>query len=297
MFRIMYAPKIIHQMWLDTKVRDNTEPPEKYRKLGYSETFKQLNPEFEYKFWNWEMVDKLFENPLLTPWKDFFYNGITRHIEKCDFARFAVLYIYGGVYVDLDFKCLKPLYPYVKNREFGCFFEPPEHIEDIDKTDRRLCNGFLISSKGHWIWPKFLDYIKENYTVYHHVILNTGPAIFSHFEKKYHLLDNYPHYFLDTCLFLPFIDLRGGKYGISKICPPNPLDYAVIVTFWNEGSGWGQVSMDTKGSDDTNNNNKPQDCAAQSNETAIIVISVITAILILALCIILFFAKGGPFRK
>jgi hypothetical protein len=37
------------------------------------------------------------------------YDSFTTSISKADFSRFAYLYVYGGVYADLDVECLRPL--------------------------------------------------------------------------------------------------------------------------------------------------------------------------------------------
>lgn len=89
-------PKKIHQMWLDKFVRNNTEYPEKYRNLGYPKSWTDLNPDYEYTLWNWDKVHELFESPELARWRDFYYKRLEHHIEKCDFARYAILYKHGG---------------------------------------------------------------------------------------------------------------------------------------------------------------------------------------------------------
>lgn len=43
-FRI---PRLIHQMWLDKKVKNNSECPKKYSSLGYPQSWKSNNPTFE----------------------------------------------------------------------------------------------------------------------------------------------------------------------------------------------------------------------------------------------------------
>jgi mannosyltransferase OCH1-like enzyme len=106
----------------------------------YPQSWQELNPGFEYKLWNRKMARELFDNPKLAKWKDFYYNTLQDWIEKCDFLRFAILYIYGGTYVDLDFKCNKSLEPLL-NREIGLVWEPYEHTEPADATPRRLYNG------------------------------------------------------------------------------------------------------------------------------------------------------------
>jgi len=81
-------PKIFHYIWFG-------ELPEKQKALV--ETWKVMNPSWEFKFWN-EESSKNF--PLVN--KHVFDN--TKNLAvKSDILRLEVLYRYGGVYADADF--------------------------------------------------------------------------------------------------------------------------------------------------------------------------------------------------
>lgn len=228
-------------MWLDKNTKDNQEPPEKCEKLGYTQTWKVLNPEFQYTFWNREKIDQLFDNPLLKRWREFYYNVLGVHIEKCDFARYAIMYIIGGVYIDLDFKCLKPIEPLLKGRELGLVWEPKENTLTGDQ--RKLFNGFLMSEAGHSIWPQFMDWIMLHYKgkgpLY--VLQNTGPICFSRFAHSIDLKRN-PDYFIDTHFILPLTLQRKP----SSEHPKNAVELAYAITFWNEGSKWFHIYVKRK---------------------------------------------------
>lgn len=86
-------PKKIHQIWLGSDI------PEKYKKWG--ETWKQHNPDWEYKLWTDEDV-----NDVDIPNRSLF-NSIKNMGQKSDFLRYHILNQFGGVYVDTDFECLK----------------------------------------------------------------------------------------------------------------------------------------------------------------------------------------------
>jgi len=93
-------PKIIHQIWL------GSELPEKFKPLVKS--WEKMHPHWEYHLWDDEAVkhhqffsyrlEKLFEKA-------------TNYGMKSDILRIDLLYQYGGVYIDIDFECLKPLDP------------------------------------------------------------------------------------------------------------------------------------------------------------------------------------------
>jgi len=92
-------PKIIHQIWL------GGELPSKYKEL--CTTFKELNPDWEYKLWTDEEVEKLNnDQPLINI---HLYNNVQNLGSKADILRYELLHRFGGLYFDTDFICVKPL--------------------------------------------------------------------------------------------------------------------------------------------------------------------------------------------
>lgn len=87
-------PKIIHQIWIGGTI------PEKYVEWG--ETWKELNPGWEYRLWTDADVDSL---GLLNRAN---YDSLLNPGPKSDVLRFHILNKFGGLYVDTDFQCLKP---------------------------------------------------------------------------------------------------------------------------------------------------------------------------------------------
>jgi len=256
-------PKIIHQIWLDRDVWDNEIPPDKYLVLGYPQSWIEKNQDFQYNLWNKKKIWALFEtHPVLKKYREFFLNGLIHFIEKCDFSRFAIMYAFGGVYVDMDFRCVKNLGPVIEGKTLQLWFEPIEHTEGWDAhIGRRLYNGFMASSPGNPFWLEWMDYIKKSYNPIRGAFMNTGPPGFSQWfqSKNYHNL--HPEWLGDTCDVLPIIS-RGELAGICKEKHPNPIptdrefyrfnptklpfkpfDKIFAYTLWHEGSGWGAVTV------------------------------------------------------
>ena len=94
----MVIPKIIHQTW------KNRILPTEFKK--WSETWKQMNPEFIYLFYTDKDITK-FITKNYPEYLDLFESLVG--IEKVDVFRYLVLHKYGGVYVDMDCECLKPI--------------------------------------------------------------------------------------------------------------------------------------------------------------------------------------------
>lgn len=87
-------PKIIHQIWLGSAV------PREYR--IFMNSWQRLHPAWEYKLWTDASADALMCG-------NRFYQQCHNNGMKSDILRYEILRQQGGVYVDTDFECLKPL--------------------------------------------------------------------------------------------------------------------------------------------------------------------------------------------
>lgn len=246
-------------MWLDKKTDTNEEPPLKYQKLGYPQTFKELNPNAQYVFWNRSKVNQLFVDfPELQKYKNFFNNTIRRHIERCDFARYMLLWAYGGVYVDLDFVCTRNIYPMLKSRELLMFWEPREHLMAFFPP--RLFNGFIGGIPKHYFWIELMDHIMRGYSKLKCVHDNTGPQCLARFaiKRKHYLKEHL--FFGNRCWVLARTNHRRYCYECHhkpikkpKKFNPNKRQKTVkeilwemefsdnnryAYTNWKEGTGW-----------------------------------------------------------
>ena len=95
----MDIPKIIHQVWIGPN-----KPPQ------FLGSWRDKNPEFEWWLWDIKAVKNflpLYNQHLF----DEFANqrtqtGITGIV---DLLKYEILYKYGGIYIDADIECLRPL--------------------------------------------------------------------------------------------------------------------------------------------------------------------------------------------
>jgi len=100
-------PRIIHQTFKTNAVTD----------IFYqnARSFIDLNPEYQYEFYDDSRVKQFIENFDCTEFsfdKNTLvkaYNDIKPGAGKADIFRYLVIYQYGGVYVDIDARCVKPL--------------------------------------------------------------------------------------------------------------------------------------------------------------------------------------------
>jgi len=92
-------PKIIHQTWKSKELPENFS--------YWSKSFTEINPGYDHRIYddndNLEIVKEHF--PHLVE----FYKSLPKEIYRCDFVRAVYMYVFGGIYADMDFHCLRSL--------------------------------------------------------------------------------------------------------------------------------------------------------------------------------------------
>lgn len=131
----MLIPKIIHQVNIGSRNLNQTE-------LEWQNSWKTLNPEWDFILWDDERVAKKLHitHPEI-------YNRCENYSEKSDVLRFEILYQYGGLYVDTDFECLKPINDLMINRDIVLFLQQPE----------KICGAFFAASKNNTHVKRLID--------------------------------------------------------------------------------------------------------------------------------------------
>lgn len=159
----MEIPKIIFQTWKTYDVPDNWKYGQK--------TVKEKNKDWKYVLLsdkdNLRIVKQYFPD-FLSYYVNFKYN-----IQRADAIRYMVLYLYGGVYIDLDYQALKPFDKIIleKDKEVGLM-----KSSNIDC----ITNSFLCSHKGAKFWLECIEEMKKPYkwwylTKHFKIYYSTGP--------------------------------------------------------------------------------------------------------------------------
>ena len=239
-------PKILHRMWLDKTISNNNEAPKKYDE--FLATFNKHNPEFVVMFWNMDKCKELFKNSAVSKYKSIWEN-LPHHIQKCDMARYIILYLHGGIYIDLDFTCFRNLSPLL-NRDLLLVKEPKEY-----SSGTTIHNGFIGSVPHHPFWLEWLNFICDTIKnngrndMFSEVMQTTGPSNFGVFfyQSKYKNTE-----VVDMCDILPIYPTENG-YAISEECHHRTRIYSdtyhekmnnYMHTKWNEGSKWQENKTD-----------------------------------------------------
>lgn len=131
-------PKIIHQIWIGPK-------PVPERVKWMMATWKELNPTWEYKLWtNEDLKDFHLETQAA-------FDALDNWGAKSDLWRCEILDRFGGVYVDIDFECLKPLDELHHRYDFYCGILDEMYI----------ANGLMASRPNHPIMKACIEKWKE----------------------------------------------------------------------------------------------------------------------------------------
>ena len=157
-------PKIIHYCWFG-----KNPLPELARKC--IESWRKFLPDYEIKEWN----EDNFDINILSYVREAY--DAKKYAFVSDFARFWILYNYGGVYFDTDVELIKPLEPIIeKGAYMGCEIDGTNQIwfdKNVSVTSGLgiACNPGLgiACNPGLEIYKEFIDGYKDR-----HFINNNG---------------------------------------------------------------------------------------------------------------------------
>ncbi|MCA1553972.1 MAG: glycosyltransferase, group 2 family protein, partial [Chloroflexi bacterium] len=130
-------PKIIHQTW---KTR---ELPDRWQRL--QRTWLEMHPHWEYRLWTDEDNRAFIQT--YYPWFLSIYDSYPQSNFRADAFRYFVMAHYGGVYVDLDCECLRPLDTLLHGEQLVLGCEPDVHASAEPVRERGLkqivCNALI----------------------------------------------------------------------------------------------------------------------------------------------------------
>ena len=139
-------PALIHQTWKDTDV-----PPEWQK---WADSWRIQHPGWGYRLWT-DADNRAFLQEHY-PWFLPVYDGYPEAIMRADAIRYFLLDHFGGLYVDLDFECLKPVTEILDGHDLVLGCEPDAHTRLLLARqrgfDRIVGNAFIASRPGHPFW-------------------------------------------------------------------------------------------------------------------------------------------------
>lgn len=153
-------PKIIHQIWSGVD-----EPlPEIFSMFG--DTWKELHPAWKYELWDNDRMNRFIQEFYPQYWDT--YTNFTYNVQRWDAIRYLILDKMGGMYVDFDSECLKPLDELLTDKTCCFSLEPSEHALLYNKE--AIFNNALMASVPNHPFMKviiqhvFTDYKRTQFT-------------------------------------------------------------------------------------------------------------------------------------
>lgn len=233
-------PRIIHQIWIGPKPAPT----------NLMNTWKDMNPDFEYIRWDEEEFVKrgmVFECQSKI-------DEMEEYCGKTDIMRWEILYKYGGIYVDADSFCVQPLDDTLCAQSFAGW-------ENEETRPGLIAVGTMGFHPHHEIPRSAIEFIQCHEVSYAKTgkmaWQNTGPVlltnIYNHLPNK-HILKIVPSY-----TFLPhhftgkhysghgkiyayqewgsthqsYDTLNGAVLGQEFTPPPPDLSISILVSSYN----------------------------------------------------------------
>jgi len=164
-------PQIIHQIY-----EDPDGPPANL--LHIAESWKELMPNWEYRFWNRTMINNFLE----TTCQDFleYYHAYKFNVQRWDAIRYLILYHIGGLYVDFDYECIRPLDVLLTDSTCCMGMEPTINSIAFNKS-LTVGNALMASVPKHPYMAAIIEDMKTNFHVDYRkkdslqIIESTGP--------------------------------------------------------------------------------------------------------------------------
>ena len=128
-------PRIFHRVW----VGSNPVPDEF---AAYGEGWKRLHPDWDMRQWTEDNLPELFRP-----------EGADRRrdpTERSDLLRYELVRRFGGVYLDMDFECLKPIDELIEGIDFFVGYIVADQFGE-EATRRRVGSAIIGAEPGHAI--------------------------------------------------------------------------------------------------------------------------------------------------
>ncbi|MFC1841590.1 glycosyltransferase family 32 protein [Candidatus Dependentiae bacterium] len=193
---ICKIPKVFHYIWFGVKLPDQYKP--------FLETWLKYHPNWTFVFWvdnpqNYDLGNH-FEGFTFADLKRYlqssnpqkekrividvkninfdnrtFFDQTRNYGQRSDILKWEVVYRFGGVYIDVDFECIKPLDMLNHMYDFYTGIQP------LDTSFIQLGAALFAARPGHPTLKHCVESIKDDW---HNpqVVVATGPL---HFTKSY----------------------------------------------------------------------------------------------------------------
>lgn len=183
---IKIYPKNIFQIYHDKSLVSN----------NVKQQIERLNPEYSYRIIDFEEGKEIIRNNLdeiLAKRICSSLDKMPRYCHRSDLLRYCLLYIYGGIYLDVDLKPLQSFDKIIRQDTdlITCFGSGGDKVDGFEFEDRNkklqqiMANGLFASKKGNILLLDLIEYSVNN--IHKPDILNHGNNVrwlFKYLENK-----------------------------------------------------------------------------------------------------------------
>ena len=170
-------PHIIHQTW------DSHDIPKSF-KQGI-QSLVEKNSKWEYWFWTPRAVECYLAKHY--PQYSVLFNSYPDATSKADAMRYFILHRFGGFYIDIDTKCLKPLDMWTHN--YCCLLseEPYEHSYIVRESNvSNIVNSPMGCAPNHALFEAAIEQLPQSAANYFgDYIQSTGPVFLERVYEQF----------------------------------------------------------------------------------------------------------------
>lgn len=212
-------PKIVHQTYRNSNLT---------KEYGiWRQRCIDINPDYEFKLWTDYDNRELVKNHV--PQFLNLYDSYNEKIKRIDMIRLVYLYVYGGLYMDLDFICLRPF----KDLFSTEYFTVAKMDNIVTPTyGQRYSNAFMAAPANNLIVKILMSRLHIH--AKKPVLEATGPLFITSslatLEKS-------------KWLALPFEKIFGAEWNSKQFCSSlhecmNNFPDAITISVWTHS--WGK---------------------------------------------------------
>lgn len=236
---------LIHFVWFDKKTPKTMYHHFPTRYQHNIQTFQLHNPWATIKIWNYQdVVNLIKENQGMQEYLQFM-EKLPSNQQKCDIGRILIVYLLGGLYMDMDFWCVRDLSNLLKNKEIAFSYEPNEHNLAKFKLKKLVCNSLFYSRDSQspkikaWLDYIVLQYPGNKYGSAGNAFFSVGPFVLSQFLflKENLFLMNY---ILPSYYFIPITNKCVFSLEKQTLGKDKPI---FAFTRWKDGTDHGNKKM------------------------------------------------------
>jgi len=207
-------PRVVHQIWF----QGAEQIPNKY--VAFQRTWIAQD-DITYSFWDQHRIKALFDTVEIDDWRNT-YESLPSMIQKIDFAKYVILYIHGGMYIDMDVFCVRPIASFLDAWQHADFLVFEHNTPGITVTMNKLMGlhgkviinnavictiprnaklGKVIESccRAHTNWRKNWLSLQLR------CLVTTGPIVFTNTLRRF---TDWRRFTLPAVVFEPFTTLE-----------------------------------------------------------------------------------------